>query len=149
MATQKKIAKKTAAKAPAAKAAPKAAAAKSAAKPAAKPTKPSPKISAAPIDGAPAPDFALPGSDGKTHTLADYRGKNVVLYFYPKDDTPGCTREAIAFEGAAKDLAKKMGINGTPHFLVGDKSIPGAPEDLHDQLETLVTGFRKTGCGYC
>lgn len=42
-----------------------------------------------------------------------------------------------------------MGINGTPHFLVGDKSIPGAPEDLHDQLETLVTGFRKTGCSYC
>ena len=110
MATQKKIAKKTAAKAPAAKAAPKAAAAKSAAKPAAKPTKPSPKISAAPIDGAPAPDFALPGSDGKTHTLADYRGKNVVLYFYPKDDTPGCTREAIAFEGATKELAKKNAV---------------------------------------
>ncbi|MBK9078758.1 MAG: DsbA family protein [Hyphomicrobium sp.] len=50
---------------------------------------------------------------------------------------------------SVKDLAKKMGINGTPHFLVGDKSIPGAPEDLHDQLETLVTGFRKTGCSYC
>lgn len=48
-----------------------------------------------------------------------------------------------------KGLAKKMGINGTPHFLVGDKSIPGAPEDLHDQLETLVTGFRKSGCSYC
>jgi protein-disulfide isomerase len=48
-----------------------------------------------------------------------------------------------------KDLAKKIGINGTPHFLVGDKSIPGAPEDLHDQLETLVTGFRKNGCSAC
>jgi protein-disulfide isomerase len=48
-----------------------------------------------------------------------------------------------------KALAKKMGISGTPHFLVGDKSIPGAPEDLHDQLETLVTGFRKSGCKYC
>lgn len=48
-----------------------------------------------------------------------------------------------------KELAKKMGINGTPHFLVGDKSIPGAPEDLHDQLETLVTDFRKSKCGYC
>jgi protein-disulfide isomerase len=46
-------------------------------------------------------------------------------------------------------LAKKMGINGTPHFLVGDKSIPGAPEDLHDQLETLVSGFRKDGCPIC
>lgn len=48
-----------------------------------------------------------------------------------------------------KDLAKKMGINGTPHFLVGDKSIPGAPEDLHNQLEALVTDFRKSGCSYC
>lgn len=46
-------------------------------------------------------------------------------------------------------LAKKMQINGTPHFLVGDKSIPGAPEDLHSQLETLVGDFRKTGCNYC
>lgn len=48
-----------------------------------------------------------------------------------------------------KELAKKMGINGTPHFLVGDKSIPGAPEDLHNQLEALVTEFRKSGCGFC
>ena len=48
-----------------------------------------------------------------------------------------------------KALASKMGINGTPHFLVGDKSIPGAPEDLHDQLEKLVTEFRKDGCPAC
>ena len=48
-----------------------------------------------------------------------------------------------------KALAKKMGINGTPHFLVGDKSIPGAPEDLHDQLKTLIADFRKTGCATC
>ena len=48
-----------------------------------------------------------------------------------------------------KALAKKIGINGTPHFLVGDKAIPGAPEDLHDQLETLVSEFRKNGCPTC
>ncbi len=48
-----------------------------------------------------------------------------------------------------KSLAKNMGISGTPHFLVGDKSIPGAPEDLHNQLEGLVADFRKSGCGYC
>lgn len=48
-----------------------------------------------------------------------------------------------------KSLAKNMGISGTPHFLVGDKSIPGAPEDLHNQLEGLVANFRKSGCGYC
>jgi protein-disulfide isomerase len=46
-------------------------------------------------------------------------------------------------------LAKKIGVNGTPHFLVGDKSIPGAPDDLHDQLETLVTEFRKNACSTC
>jgi protein-disulfide isomerase len=46
-------------------------------------------------------------------------------------------------------LAKKLGVNGTPHFLVGDKSIPGAPDDLHDQLEKLVTEFRKNGCPAC
>ncbi len=50
---------------------------------------------------------------------------------------------------AMKALAKKMGINGTPHFLVGDKSIPGAPEDLHSQLEALVADFRKAGCSTC
>jgi protein-disulfide isomerase len=46
-------------------------------------------------------------------------------------------------------LAKQLGVNGTPHFLVGDKSVPGAPDDLHDQLEGLVAGYRKTGCNIC
>jgi len=49
------------------------------------------------LEGKPAPDFKLAGSDGKTHTLKDFAGKTVVLYFYPKDDTPGCTKEACAF----------------------------------------------------
>lgn len=44
-----------------------------------------------------APDFSLMGSDGKEHKLSDYRGKKVVLYFYPKDNTPGCTTEACDF----------------------------------------------------
>jgi len=47
--------------------------------------------------GSPAPDFNLPDQNGKLHTLQDYRGKWLVLYFYPKDDTPGCTEEACAF----------------------------------------------------
>ncbi len=46
--------------------------------------------------GNPAPDFALLDQDGKQHRLADYRGKTVVLYFYPKDNTPGCTAEACS-----------------------------------------------------
>src|SRR5262245_35216432 len=44
-----------------------------------------------------APDFTLPSTDGSTIRLKDLRGKKVVLYFYPKDDTPGCTKEACSF----------------------------------------------------
>lgn len=44
-----------------------------------------------------APDFSLPDQSGKKHSLTDYRGRWVVLYFYPKDDTPGCTKEACNF----------------------------------------------------
>ena len=47
--------------------------------------------------GEAAPDFELHGSDGRTHRLSDYRGQTVVLYFYPRDNTPGCTREACGF----------------------------------------------------
>ena len=51
-----------------------------------------------------APDFALPDQDGKEHALSDYRGKWVLLYFYPKDDTPGCTIEACALRDQFKDF---------------------------------------------
>jgi len=47
--------------------------------------------------GSKAPDFTLPDQNGKEISLADFKGKTVVLYFYPKDDTPGCTIEACAF----------------------------------------------------
>ncbi len=47
-----------------------------------------------------APDFTLTGDDGAVHHLRDLRGKNVVLYFYPKDLTPGCTTEACEFNDA-------------------------------------------------
>lgn len=53
----------------------------------------------------PAPDFSLKSDDGTTHTLADYHGKWLVLYFYPKDDTPGCTAEACSLRDARDDLA--------------------------------------------
>ena len=52
----------------------------------------------APAIGDPAPDFALETGDGETVRLAELRGKTVVLYFYPKDHTPGCTREACSFQ---------------------------------------------------
>ncbi|MBD1400545.1 peroxiredoxin [Pelovirga terrestris] len=44
-----------------------------------------------------APDFCLHGSDGKQHRLADYAGNKLIIYFYPKDNTPGCTKESCAF----------------------------------------------------
>ena len=47
--------------------------------------------------GTVAPDFTLPDQNGNTHSLADYRGKKVVLYFYPKDNTAGCTKQACGF----------------------------------------------------
>lgn len=47
--------------------------------------------------GAQAPDFTLPDQNGEMHSLSDYRGQKVVLYFYPKDMTAGCTRQACAF----------------------------------------------------
>jgi len=54
--------------------------------------------------GTAAPDFELPDQDGRRHRLSDKRGSWVVLYFYPKDDTPGCTKEACAFRDAMADL---------------------------------------------
>ncbi|MBU6323680.1 MAG: thioredoxin-dependent thiol peroxidase [Patescibacteria group bacterium] len=61
-----------------------------------------------PPEGSPAPAFVLPDQDGKEHTLAEYRGRWVLLYFYPKDDTPGCTIEACAIRDQFKDF-KKIG----------------------------------------
>jgi peroxiredoxin Q/BCP len=53
----------------------------------------------------PAPEFSLKDSDGKTHQLSDYAGKWLVLYFYPKDETPGCTIEACSLRDARDDIA--------------------------------------------
>jgi peroxiredoxin Q/BCP len=54
--------------------------------------------------GDPAPPFTLPDTSGKQVSLKDFAGKNVILYFYPKDDTPGCTKEACGFRDAWSDL---------------------------------------------
>jgi peroxiredoxin Q/BCP len=55
------------------------------------------EMPALPEEGAAAPAFALPDAAGRTVRLRDFRGRSVVLYFYPRDDTPGCTTEACAF----------------------------------------------------
>lgn len=54
-----------------------------------------------------APEFTLEDKDGKTVYLSDFAGKKVVLYFYPKDNTPGCTRQACAFAGLYGEFQKK------------------------------------------
>lgn len=51
-----------------------------------------------------APEFTLQDQDGREVSLADYRGKKVVLYFYPKDSTPGCTRQACAFASSVREI---------------------------------------------
>jgi thioredoxin-dependent peroxiredoxin len=57
-------------------------------------------------EGKPAPSFSLEDVDGAKVSLADFAGKNLVLYFYPKDDTPGCTKEACGFRDDWKEIQK-------------------------------------------
>ena len=75
--------------------------------------------------GAAAPDFTLPRDGEGNLSLGDFKGRKLVLYFYPKDDTSGCTAEAIAFNGLAKE------------FLAADAAIVGASPDpvkKHDKF---------------
>lgn len=67
--------------------------------------------------GTKAPDFTLPDQDGKMHTLKEFRGKKVVLYFYPKDNTPGCTKQACGFGGLY------------PHFIERGAVVLGVSKD--------------------
>mgnify|MGYP001025893770 FL=1 len=62
------------------------------------------------LEGEEAPNFALISDDGKKVTLSDYRGKKVVLYFYPKDNTPGCTSEAKEFRDNIKEFEKENAV---------------------------------------
>ena len=65
-------------------------------------------------EGTKAPNFTLNDKDGKSVSLSDFIGKKVILYFYPKDNTPGCTRQACAFSGAYDDcLCKSFCRGGT------------------------------------
>ena len=57
-----------------------------------------------------APDFSLPSATGQTITLKGLRGKQVVLYFYPKDDTPGCTKEACSFRDEITQIEKAHAV---------------------------------------
>ena len=61
-------------------------------------------------EGKPAPDFTLSDASGKPVSLGDFAGKNVILYFYPKDDTPGCTKEACGFRDYWQDVRKANAV---------------------------------------
>jgi thioredoxin-dependent peroxiredoxin len=71
-----------------------------------------------PAIGAKAPAFTLPRDGGGALSLADFKGRKLVLYFYPKADTPGCTKESIAFSGLRQAFAKAdtdvMGVSADP-----------------------------------
>ena len=80
-------------------------------------------------EGDKAPDFSLPSSSGKGVKLSDFKGKNVVLYFYPKDDTPGCTKEACTF----RDNLTKFGAL--------DAVVLGVSKDSLDSHEGFIKKY--------
>ena len=88
-----------------------------------------------------APDFSMPSDGGATVSLSDFKGRNLVLYFYPKDDTPGCTKEAIGFtESKAEFDALNTSIVGVSKDTPAkhDKFI--AKHDLNIALGSDETG---------
>lgn len=85
--------------------------------------------------GDPAPDFALATESGRTFKLADYAGRKLVLYFYPKDDTPGCTKEAQGFsEHAAAFAAANTTVIGVSKDTIASHAKFAAKYDLNVDL---------------
>jgi thioredoxin-dependent peroxiredoxin len=109
------------------------------------------------VEGAPAPSFSLPRDGGGTVSLADHAGRKLVLFFYPRADTPGCTREAIDFtrlEGAFADEGTVvLGISADPvkaqesfrakHQL----SVPLISDEQHEMLEAYGAWGEKSMYG--
>ena len=93
------------------------------------------------LSGSKAPDFTLPNHEGKLYSLKDFLGKKIVLYFYPKDSTPGCTQQALGYKdnynkfkekdivviGISKDSVKShnnfVTKNELPFILLSDESL--------------------------
>jgi peroxiredoxin Q/BCP len=80
------------------------------------------------LEGKQAPPFTLAGSDGKRHSLRDYAGKTVVIYFYPKDNTPGCTKEACGF----RDMKQHLDRLGVVLFGVSKDSLTSHDKFIAD-----------------
>ena len=117
----------------------------------------SPGTSAVLAEGAKAPSFRLPRDGGETISLADFAGQKLVLFFYPRADTPGCTKEAIDFTRLAKSFAASktavVGVSADPpkaqesfrnkHQL----SIPLASDEQHDMLAAYGVWGEKSMYG--
>lgn len=98
-----------------------------------------------------AADFSLPDQNGKHHTLREYRGMWVILYFYPKDDTPGCTKEACSFRDNVAELEKRkvvvLGVSKdsvTSHKKFAEKFHLNFPL-LSDESLTMINAYKAWG----
>ena len=107
--------------------------------------------------GAKAPAFSLPRDGGGTVSLADFKGQNLVLYFYPRADTPGCTVESKAFSALARAFAKAgtavLGVSADP-VRAQDKfkakhglAIPLASDESHKMLDAYGVWGEKSMYG--
>jgi peroxiredoxin Q/BCP len=107
--------------------------------------------------GTPAPDFTLPRDGGGQVTLKDFSGRKVVLYFYPKADTPGCTKEAISFNALRKAYAEAdtaiLGVSADPvnaQDKFRDKyslAFPLVSDETHRMLEAYGVWGEKSMYG--
>jgi peroxiredoxin Q/BCP len=110
-----------------------------------------------PETGSLAPEFSLPRDGGSNISLTDFRGRKLVLYFYPRADTPGCTKEAIAFSALAKDFAEAdtaiIGVSADPVKAQDafkqkyDLSIALASDEKHQMLEAYGVWGEKSMYG--
>ena len=108
-------------------------------------------------EGAKAPSFHLPRDGGNTVSLADYAGRKLVLFFYPRADTPGCTKEAIDFTRLANAFAENqtsvLGVSGDPpkaQEAFRDKhqlSIPLVSDEKHEMLQSYGAWGEKSMYG--
>ena len=104
--------------------------------------------------GATAPDFSVKDTNGNTVTLSQFKGKTVVLYFYPKDDTPGCTKEAQGFRDAYAEYQDKdmvvLGVSlddEASHQEFTEKY--GLPFQLLADVDATITNaYDVAGAGY-
>ena len=97
--------------------------------------------------GAPAPDFSLPDDTGRIIHLSDFKGKKVVIYFYPKDDTPGCTKEACDFRDGIQEIRQQgavvLGVSADSvarHRKFADKFQLNFPL-LSDESKTMLQAY--------